>query len=98
MALNGLGSAARPRTLLSSAKTIREVYRYLWKGQAAGDPHDARVAYVRERFAALLDLPLAGVPQGALDPFIDHVASKLAGLVGRLPEATEGPDQPSPAR
>lgn len=60
--------------------------------------HDARVAYVRERFASLLDLPLAEVPPGALDPFIDHVANMLAGLVDRLPEETGGADQPSLAR
>lgn len=64
---------------------IKDVYRYLWKGQAASDSHDERFAHAREHFAALL--PLADVPLGALDPLIDHVAGTPAALVDRLPRS-----------
>jgi hypothetical protein len=70
---------------------IKDTYCYLWKGQAAAEPREARVAYVRERFSALLDVPEAGLPPGALDPFVGHVAGMLADLVDRLPGATGRP-------
>jgi hypothetical protein len=78
--LSGIRSRASGRSLLKSLKILREVYDYLWHGRAAAESSAARESYLRERFAAMLDITGTDVPPGSLDPFIDHVAETLAQL------------------
>lgn len=82
MAFSGLGgSSPRPRRLREIAKLAQETYEYLWTGPASADPVDARAAYVRERFSAILNLEELDLPDGVMDPFIDYIAYKLAQAV-----------------
>lgn len=71
---------ASGRSLLRSLKIAREMYDYLWHGRVAAESPGSRETYVRERFAAMLDMGGIDVPPGSLDPFIDYVAQMLARL------------------
>jgi hypothetical protein len=85
MGLGGL-SGSRKKNLLPriirAAKSARDMYDYLWHGRAIADPLSVRIAFIRDRFAAMLDTEGLDVPAGTLDPFIDYVADKL----GRIPD------------
>jgi hypothetical protein len=81
MAFTGMGGAPRPRRISEGIKLIKEVYIYLWTGPATEDSIDARAAYVRERFASILDFNDPDIPQGSLDPLIEYVAYELARAV-----------------
>ena len=61
---------------------MKEVYAYLWNGSGAADPLPVRVAYVRERFAAIMASDDPEIPPGALDPLIGQVAGTLEQLCG----------------
>jgi hypothetical protein len=78
------------RRIVDTARIMKEVYAYLWNGSGAADPIPVRMAYVRERFAAILASNDPEIPSGALDPLIDHVAVSLAQLCG--PSAEQHPE------
>src|SRR5260370_14371158 len=91
MAFGGADSSSSPlspRRIAATARIMREVYAYLWNGSGAADPIPVRVAYVRERFAAIMASNDPEIPPGAFDPLIEHVAGTLARLC-RAP--TSGP-------
>lgn len=56
------------------------MYDYLWHGRSAAESQEVREVYVRERFAAMLDIAGINVPRGPLDPFIDYVTQMFAQL------------------
>jgi hypothetical protein len=74
---------------VDTARIMKEVYAYLWNGSGAADPIPVRMAYVRERFAAILASNDPEIPSGALDPLIDHVAVSLAQLCGPSADVTQ---------
>ena len=83
MAFSGAGSSSSPlssRRIVETARITKEIYAYLWNGSGAADSIPVRVAYVRERFAAILASNDPEIPPGALDPLIEHVAGTLARL------------------
>lgn len=83
MAFSGSGSSSSPlsrRRIVDTARIMKEVYTYLWNGSGAADPVPVRVAFVRERFAAIMVSNDPEIPPGAFDPLIDHVAGMLARL------------------
>jgi hypothetical protein len=85
MAFSGAGSSSSPLSrgrIVETARIMREVYAYLWNGSGAADPIPVRVAYVRERFAAILASNDPEIPPGAFEPLIEHVAATLARLCG----------------
>ena len=85
MAFSGAGSSSSPlsrRRIVDTARIMKEIYAYLWNGSGAADPVPVRVAYVRERFAAILASNDPEIPPGAFDPLIEHVAGTLAQLCG----------------
>jgi len=85
MAFSGAGSSSRPlsrRRIVDAARIMKEVYIYLWNGSSAADPIPVRMAYVRERFAAIMASNDPEIPPGAFDPLIEHVAGMLARLSG----------------
>lgn len=89
MAFGGAGrssSLLSGKRLLETARIAREVYAYLWNGLGAADPVAVRVAFVRERFAAIMASDDPEIPPGAFDPLIEHVAGVLARL-GGAPES-----------
>jgi hypothetical protein len=94
MAFNGTGgSSSSPlsrRRLADTARIIKEVYTYLWTGPAATDPVPVRVAFVRERFTAIMSCDDPEIPPAALAPLIEHVAATLAQL-------QSGPESGPPA-
>lgn len=81
MAFTGLGGSVQPGRIRQAIRLVTEVYTYLWTGPAAADSVDARAAYVRERFASILDNEDTDIPEGAFDPFIDYMAEELARAV-----------------
>jgi hypothetical protein len=86
MISSGIGKLLKPRQILTTIVTARDILRYAGSGQDAVNPA-VRVARIREGMEALL---LAGVPDlqdGALDPFLDHVSEKIAAETA--PASTE---------
>lgn len=81
MAFTGLGGSVQPGRVREGIRLVKEIYAYLWTGAAAADSVDVRAAYVRERFASILDYDGTDIPEGAFDPFIDYIAEKLARAV-----------------
>jgi hypothetical protein len=67
---------------VETARIMKEVYAYLWNGSGAADPIPVRVAYVRERFTAIMASNDPEIPTGAFEPPIEHVARTLAKLCG----------------
>jgi len=92
MAFIGLGGSVRPRHLRETGRSLKGLFAYLWTGPASADPLDVRIAHVREQFAAALAIGDLDIPPGALDPFIDYMADKLACLApaASAPTAEEG--------
>ena len=80
MGLSGIRNRSTVRSLLQAFRVARDMYDYLWHGRGTAESREVREAYVRERFAAMLDIGGIDVPPGSLDPFIDYVAGKLAQL------------------
>ena len=83
MAFSGAGSSSSPlspRRIVDAARIMKEVYAYLWNGSGAADPIPVRVAYVRERFAAIMASNDPEIPPGTFDPLIEHVAGTLVQL------------------
>jgi hypothetical protein len=79
MAFSGMGSSLRPQRVWEIIKLIIDVYTYINNGRAMADSIEERVAYVRERFAQILNFEDdPEIPDDALEPFIDYVADKLA--------------------
>lgn len=85
MAFRGAGSSSSPlsrRSIAQTARIMKEVYVYLWNGPAAADPMAVRVAFIRERFEAILASNDPEFPPGALGPLIEHIARTLARVSG----------------
>jgi len=81
MAFTGIGTSESPFSvsrIIDTARLTRETYSYLWHGPGATAPLEDRVAYVRERFSAILPTADLDLPPGAFDPLIDHVAESFA--------------------
>jgi hypothetical protein len=81
MAFTGMGASVRPHRIRENAKVLKEVYAYLWTGPAAADSADVRAAYVRERFASILDFENSDIPEGTMEPFVDYIVEQLARAV-----------------
>jgi hypothetical protein len=73
--------SVRPASWPRRLATVKDTYRYLWKGQASADTLAERIAYVRQAFTSILNFEGTDLPPGALDPFIDYVAEMLATIV-----------------
>jgi hypothetical protein len=89
MASRGAGRSSSPlsgRRIVETARIMKEVCVYLWIGSAVADPIPVLVAFVRERFAAIMAGNGPEIPPGAFDPLIEHVARMLARL-GAAPES-----------
>lgn len=87
MAFNGVGTSSSPlsrRRIVETAKIMKEVYAYLWIGWAAADPIPVRVAFLRERFAAIMSSDDPETSPEAFDPLIEHMARTLAQLDGEM--------------
>ena len=85
MAFTGTGASLRLRRVGEIIKLTMDVYTYIRNGRAAADSVEERAAFVRERFAQILDFKSdPEIPEDALDPFINFIAEKLANAV--LPE------------
>ena len=81
MAFSGMNGPPRPHRIREVMMLVKDTYTYLWTGPAGADSIEARAAFVRERFARMLDLKDSGLPEDALDPFIEYVADQLAHAV-----------------
>jgi hypothetical protein len=82
MMFTGMGGSPRPHKLREISKLSREVYVYLWTGPAAADSIETRAAFIRERFARILDVKNdPDIPDDALDPIIDWIANEVAHAV-----------------
>jgi hypothetical protein len=81
MGLPNVRGPAKPGTLIHALWRAREMYDYLWHGEAATDPLERRIAYVADAFAGMLDTGEIAVPEGSLDPFINYGANMLARRV-----------------
>jgi hypothetical protein len=76
ISLSSLGRSFRPGKFLSTIGQLRTLGQYVRSGQDAGDPA-ARNARIRAGLESLLAIPELDVPVGALDPFLDFLASKI---------------------
>jgi len=81
MALGGVNGPPRPHRIREVISVVTETYSYLWTGPAAGDSIQTRAAFVRRRFARIVDFEDSDIPTDAFDPFIDYVADQLARAV-----------------
>jgi hypothetical protein len=87
MAFTGVGGSSQPRRIREAIRLSRQVYTYLWTGPASIDSVETRAAFIRERFVRILDFESApDIPADSLDPFIDHLADKLARIVPLRPD------------
>jgi hypothetical protein len=85
MSSPGFTTILAPRNLRIAITTFKDTFRYAASGHDAADPAK-RVARIREGMRTLLVTGQPGLPDGALDPFLDFISDKIASET--LPEAT----------
>ena len=92
MSSSGIGKLLMPRQIVTTVRTLRDLFIYARSEQDAADPA-VRVARVRAEMEALLLAGVTDLPRGALDPFLDYVSEQIAA--GTAPEPDETPSQPT---
>jgi hypothetical protein len=75
--LGGLGRGFRPGQAWMVIGRLRAFGEYVQSGEGAGDPV-VRTARIRAEMESLLTTPGLDIPVGALDPYLDYVAEKIA--------------------
>jgi hypothetical protein len=90
--LSGIGQAFRLKQVPTVIRRFRSFGEYVQSGQDANEP-EARVARIREYLEWFLAVPGLGIPPGALDPFLDYIAAKLA-MEGVVPPRPAGASSP----
>jgi hypothetical protein len=77
MSVGPLKRQIRPRQLIAVIGMLRGFGEYIQSGEDAENP-DIRIAKIRTGMKSLLLKAGLGVPVGALDPYLDYLAAKIA--------------------
>jgi len=85
MGTSGLKRSIGLRNLMRALEQLRSFGDYIQSGADAQNP-DVRTAKIREGMKSLLLLAELDIPAGALDPYLDYVAAKIASETAPVPE------------
>jgi hypothetical protein len=85
MGTSGLKRSIGLRNLMTALEQLRSFGDYIQSGADAQNP-DVRTAKIREGMKSLLLLAELDIPAGALDPYLDYVAAKIASESSPEPE------------
>jgi DNA (cytosine-5)-methyltransferase 1 len=77
MAVGPLKRQIRPRQFMMIVGKFRDFGEYIQSGQNMEDP-DVRTAKIRAGMKSMLLMAELDIPSGALDPYLDYVAVKIA--------------------
>jgi hypothetical protein len=77
MSTSGLKRNIRPRQLMTLIEQLRSYGDYIKSGENADSP-DVRRAKIRAGAKALLLMAEPDIPIGALAPYLDYAAAKIA--------------------
>jgi hypothetical protein len=75
--LGGLGRGLRPGQVLAVIGRVRAFGEYVRSGEDADNPA-VRTARIRAELERLLTIPDLSIPGGALEPYLDFVAARIA--------------------
>jgi hypothetical protein len=85
MGTSGLRQNIGLRNLRTVLEQLRSFGNYIQSGADAQNP-DVRTAKIRESMKSVLLLAELDIPAGALNPYLDYVAAKIASETAPVPE------------